>query len=114
VCGDGSGHVPTAPSHTRDPYNDWDVLWKFGLSWWGDVIPMLDEDNRLSVAQIKSLLAKLHERENVFALKLAVLPAKEQEYFRKRYAALEKFLNRPSSSRRQSTPGAKATAGQSA
>jgi transcriptional regulator with XRE-family HTH domain len=26
----------------RDPYNDWDLLWKFGLSWGNDVIPMLD------------------------------------------------------------------------
>src|SRR5258708_17722545 len=47
----------------RDPYNDWDLLWKFGLSWWEDVIPMLDKWSRLSVAQVQSLLAMLRERE---------------------------------------------------
>ena len=77
----------------RDPYNDWDLLWKFGLSWWQDVIPMLDKQYRLSVAQAQSLLAMLQERENVFELKLAELPADDQRYFRRRYADLQKFLN---------------------
>src|SRR6266568_7238017 len=49
----------------RDPYNDWDLLWKFGLSWWNDVIPMQDDEGRLSVSQAKQLLAMLKERENV-------------------------------------------------
>src|SRR5260370_31616160 len=66
----------------RDPYNDWDLLWKFRLSWWEDVIPMLDEEERLSVERVEHLLALLHERENVFDLKLAQLPADEQTYFR--------------------------------
>jgi len=77
----------------RDPYNDWDVLWKFGLSWWNDVIPMLDDEDRLGVAAVQSLLAMLKERENVFELKLAVLPPEDQRYFRDRYAALQEFLN---------------------
>jgi chaperonin cofactor prefoldin len=77
----------------RDPYNDWDLLWKFGLSWWDDVIPMLDKEGCLSVAQVRSLLAMLKERENVFALKLAEFPAEEQRHFRSRYTDLQKFLN---------------------
>ncbi|SRR5260221_12896908 len=77
----------------RDPYNDWDLLWKFGLSWWSDVIPMLDDMGRLTIRQVHSLLAMVKQRQNIFELKLAVLPAKEQRYFRDRYAALQKFLN---------------------
>jgi hypothetical protein len=52
-------------------YNDWALLWKFRLSWWGDVIPMLDDKNRLSVEQAQGLLEMLKQRENVFELKLA-------------------------------------------
>jgi hypothetical protein len=39
----------------RDPYNNSDLLWKFGLSWWDDVIPMLDAEGNLSPAQAKKL-----------------------------------------------------------
>jgi chaperonin cofactor prefoldin len=77
----------------RDPYNDWDLLWKFGLSWWEDVIPMLDKENRLSASQAEELLVMLRKRENVFELRLATLPAQEREHFHRRYAALQKFLN---------------------
>jgi hypothetical protein len=77
----------------RDSYNDWNLLWKFGLSWWEDVIPMLDDDYQLSVAEVHNLLNMLKQRETVFELKLAVLPAEEQPYFRDRYAALQWFLN---------------------
>ena len=45
----------------RDPYNHLDVLWKFGLSWWGDVIPMLDSTACLPVAETKRFLQMLHE-----------------------------------------------------
>src|SRR5207244_12216175 len=77
----------------RDPYNDFDLLWKFGLSWWDDVIPMLDDQSRLSVSQSEQLLAMLRERENVFELRLATLPAQEREHFRHRYSDLQNFLN---------------------
>ncbi len=77
----------------RDPYNDWDLLWKFGLSWWQDVIPMLNEDRRLSVAEAGNLLDMLKTRENTFEMNLAELSAKDQDYFRACYAALQKFLN---------------------
>ena len=77
----------------RDSYNPFSLLWKFGLSWWEDVIPMLDHHSRLSVAQAQSLLAMLKERENAFELRLAELADEEQRYFRRRYAELTKFLN---------------------
>jgi hypothetical protein len=53
----------------RNPYNDWDLLWKFNLSWWEDVIPMLDNQSRLSIGQVQSLLATLKERETVGGLR---------------------------------------------
>ena len=77
----------------RDPYNDWDVLWQFGLSWWDDVIPMLDEDARLSVANARRLLAMLDQREESFEERLAGLPDKKQQSYRDRYIELRQFLN---------------------
>jgi hypothetical protein len=77
----------------RDPYNDNDLLWKFGLSWWTDVIPMLDGEGQLSVEKAAGLLALLKQRDNIFQLKLAQLPASERKSFLDRYAKLQKFLN---------------------
>ena len=76
----------------RDPYNDNDLLWKFGLSWWGDVIPMLDKKGRLSVGQTQKLLDLVSEKENAFALNLAKLPSAERRYQRRRYRLLQRFL----------------------
>lgn len=78
----------------RDPYNDWDVLWQFGLSWWADVIPMLDKHDRLSVASAKRLLDMLTERESAFEERVKALPAKDEQYFHSRYIELRQFLNR--------------------
>jgi hypothetical protein len=77
----------------RDPYNDWDVLWKFGLSWWTDVIPLLDADHRLSARQTKRLLKLLREREPRFEGSLADLPEHDRRYFRQAYEELQGFLN---------------------
>jgi len=33
----------------RDSYNDSDLLWKFGLSWWQDITPLHDNRHCLSV-----------------------------------------------------------------
>jgi len=81
-----------AQGYFRDPYNDWDLLWKFGLSWWTDVIPMLDADHRLSGGQITRLLELLHEREERFEASLAELPQDERPYFRQGYEELQRFL----------------------
>src|ERR1700716_2607516 len=50
-----------AQGYFRDSYNDWNLLWKFGLSWWTDVIPMLDKDRRLSPKNAGRLLQMLSE-----------------------------------------------------
>ncbi len=83
-----------AEGYFRDSYNDWNLLWKFGLSWWSDVIPMLNQESELPVEAVKSLLAMLEERENVFQRELEALPVKEQDSFRRRHKDFEKFLKR--------------------
>ena len=40
----------------RDSYNMYSVIRPLGLSWWRDVIPMLDKDGYLSVEREKELL----------------------------------------------------------
>jgi len=77
----------------RDPYNSWDLLWQFGLSWWIDVIPMLDEDSCLTVGAAKTLLAMLTEREDVFGERLSALSETDEQYLRDRYVELRQFLN---------------------
>lgn len=76
----------------RDAYNPSNVLWQFGLSWWEDVIPLLDKQSNLTVGQAETLLAMLHEREAVFEEKLAQLPVSERQYFRSRATELQMFL----------------------
>ncbi len=76
----------------RDSYNPSNVLWQFGLCWWEDVIPMLDEECGLSVAKTETLLQMLHERAELFADNLAELPADEQQDFRDRANKLQMFL----------------------
>ena len=82
----------SSQGYFRDPYNDWDLLWKFRLSWWDDVIPMLDKGGGLSVAAAEQLPARLGEREATFEANLVELPPKEQRSFRERYAELQQFL----------------------
>lgn len=76
----------------RDPYNDWDLLWKFGLSWWTDVIPLLDDEQRLSVENTKKLLALLKERELTFETNLSGMSAEDTRYFQEHYSRLQRFL----------------------
>jgi hypothetical protein len=75
----------------RDSYGN-ALLWWFGLSWWTDVIPLLDDNDNLSVAATEKLLALLKEREGSFEAKLKPLSAKERAYYRTRYAELQGFL----------------------
>ena len=76
----------------RDSYNPSSLLWQFGLSWWKDVIPMLDERNNLTVAQAETLLEMLDERGPVFEKKLAQFSPDEQQDFRDRATELQMFL----------------------
>jgi hypothetical protein len=77
----------------RDPYNPYDLLQQFGLAW-EDIIPMLDQDSKLSVAQTTALLNKLKEREDVFEERIKQVSLSDGKHFRKRYADLRDFLKR--------------------
>ena len=77
----------------RDPYNSWDLLGKFGLSWRNDILPMLDSKNYLAVEGTKRLLALLDEREICFEDQVSILDATDQQDFRSRYIEFRQFLN---------------------
>jgi hypothetical protein len=51
-----------ASGYFRSSYNDGDVMWAMGLSWWGTVLPMLEEDRWLPVEKARELLAMIEER----------------------------------------------------
>jgi hypothetical protein len=85
---------PCQQGYFRDAYDDdHALLWKFGLSWWADVIPMRDRNGEISVAQAARLLAMLKSRHDIFELELAGLGPNERRYFLDRYTDLQKFLN---------------------
>ena len=77
----------------RDSYNKWNLLRKFGLSWWTDVIPMLDAEGCLSPDQAASLLGTLKAHEPKFEAAVRELKPRDRTYFRQRYAELVQFLN---------------------
>jgi hypothetical protein len=77
----------------RDSYNDFDLLWQFKLSWWKDVIPLLDEHGRLSVSATRRLLKLLDMRQSIFDERLDELSADAQECFCKKRVRFRNFLN---------------------
>ena len=46
-------------SYFRDSYNDSSLLWQIGLSWWGDITPLLNEERYLPLAKVKWFLEKV-------------------------------------------------------
>jgi hypothetical protein len=81
-----------ARGYFRDSYNDSDLLWKFGLSWWRDIIPLLEDDRYLSVGKTTKLLAMLKEHEPDFERNVADVPEQSKQYFHRKYEALQNFL----------------------
>ena len=45
----------------RDSYNGTAIMSMIGMSWWQDVIPMLDDDNNLTPKKAKALLEKIKQ-----------------------------------------------------
>jgi hypothetical protein len=68
------------------------LLSRFELSWWRDVLPMLDSKNYLPVAGVKRLLGMLQDREAGFQTSLTVLPPENRQYFQERSQELQRFL----------------------
>lgn len=76
----------------RDPYNSWEVLAKFGLSWWDDVIPLLTDEGLLPPERAQGLLERLDARYGEFEDNLAQCDPPDHAYFVEQWLALEKFL----------------------
>jgi hypothetical protein len=62
------------PGYFYSPYNSWDFLRQFALSWRRDVAPLLNGRFRLSVAKAKHVLALLDENQIEFDMNLADCP----------------------------------------
>jgi hypothetical protein len=83
----------------RDSYNASNVLRLFGLSWWGDVMEMLDNNSQLSLSDTQILLEMLHDREANFEANLRDEAIWEgwtkpqmETYFREKYQRFKTFL----------------------
>jgi hypothetical protein len=76
----------------RDSYGATATLWMFGLTWWQDVIPLLDEEMYLSVENAGQLLARLRENEPEFEFNLAKLGPMAQDWRRQQYESLKALL----------------------
>ena len=84
----------------RDSYNSGSVMWAMGMSWWDDVVPMLDEDGNLSHEDTLKLVNKITDAPiNVSADFLENMPDEwtiddAQKYLREEQQKLVGFLNR--------------------
>jgi hypothetical protein len=78
----------------RDSYNDSNLLWRFGLSWWADVGPLLDgpQQRLLAPAKAAELLALLDERAARFTESLNELAPEEVGYFLEKRRAFTDLL----------------------
>lgn len=83
----------------RDNYNPYGLFVQLGLSWWQDVIPMLDDRGYLSIDKAKDLEKTV--REAPLCLNFAQRVAQEQgdeeptlEFYEKRRKELLSLLNR--------------------
>ncbi|OGM09261.1 hypothetical protein A2Z67_04960 [Candidatus Woesebacteria bacterium RBG_13_36_22] len=84
-----------ATGYFRDSYNDGNLLWKFGLSYWNDFPKLMRRGSQLmSPAKVKILLKMLKEREESFQIGIAMnCSDEERRYYLKKYKRLKRFLN---------------------
>jgi hypothetical protein len=100
------GELMASRGYFRDNYNGTSVLWRLGLSWWGDVIPLCDEHRKLegeSLIKFQKMVhrAKLKQptRQELKNQGLMVADhgkysvAGWHAYFRKSHAELLAFLD---------------------
>lgn len=93
-------------AYFRDSYNAYNVLWTIGLSWWKDVIPLLNQDSELigeNLMRFRNQVASADQRlptaNELAALGLRVTESGENSLealhrnFRNRRKELLKFLD---------------------
>jgi len=88
----------------RDPYNPSSIMWVYGLSWWIDIGPRLNEETGiLPVEDIKWLLEQIQQPfpermkipEHTTGVKFRPMTEKEKGFFEKRQKGFVKFLEKP-------------------
>jgi len=86
-----------AKAYFRDSYNDSNLLWKFGISYWVDINRAVDKRGLMSPDKTEGLLILLRQRETIFKKNLRNSKSHsgndEVEYFEKKYKRFKKFLN---------------------
>jgi hypothetical protein len=84
-----------ASGYFRDSYNDSNLLWKFGISYWTDINKFVDKRGLMTKDKIEGLLILLEKKENVFRenLRNSKTPQYASEYFEKKYKRFRRFLN---------------------
>jgi hypothetical protein len=76
--------------YLRDSYNETNLLWLFGLSWWKDVLNVLtDKEGCMQPDQAKNFLQLLKFKEAVFK---GNLKNGQADYFIKKYGRLKSLL----------------------
>tara|TARA_B100000686_G_scaffold325802_1_gene382966 strand:- start:64 stop:501 length:438 start_codon:yes stop_codon:yes gene_type:complete len=84
----------------RDSYNSSCVMWAMGMSWWDDVLPMLDKDGNLSHEDTLKLINMITDAPlNVSADFLENMPDEwkiddAQNYLKEKKQMLVSFLRR--------------------
>jgi hypothetical protein len=86
----------------RDSYNNSSLFWVLGLSWWNDVIPLLDEENLLPLEGARRLRSEVAQRAEIMERKIAQHepPFHEEDredcitYFRSKLARFMAFVDR--------------------
>ncbi len=86
-----------ATGYFRDSYNDSNLLWKFGISYWTDINQLVNKRGFMTVPKAKILLELLDVRKNIFKKNIRNLKTHgdidEVAYFKKKYKRLRGFLN---------------------
>jgi hypothetical protein len=77
----------------RDSYNDWNALNKCGISWWRDVIPMLDDEGNLTATTAQQLKAMIVANEAEFNAAIEGCSDKDKAYFTTKRTRLLEMLD---------------------
>ena len=78
----------------RDSYNDSNLLWKYGLSYWVDIPKyQIKKKGQLLPNETKTLLTTLDEKQAKFKKAIKPLAKDEREYFEAKDKEFKKFLN---------------------
>ena len=76
----------------RDSYNDSNLLWKYGLSYWDWFGKLLDKEGNLTPTKARIVLMTMDDGINDFGEELKDLSGEEKVFFMKKDKEFRKFL----------------------